>query len=451
MINAETNRDVTARLAGFASDLSADTIPPETSERTKLLLLDALASAMTGWTSPETAKVSSAVSAATGDGDSTVFGGGTASIGGATMLNGYLTTARSICDMHQPTLCHVTPVVVPPVLALAERDDADGATLLSALCAGFETNVRIGVGLDYAEFRSRGWHTPGVAGPVAGALGAARVVGLGATRAERAMGVAFSQAGGTFASFGTPTIKFHQARAAWASVISVLFEEQGFEGPMSVLTAQDGGMYWTFTNGGRPELAIDGLGRDWKLLEIAVRLWPAAVALQSILTIVDEDQMPDPSDIESVTVSLPPANYEMNADIGWETTFEATLSARYVTAVALMNSRYWLDQLELGSLRDRRVDAFARDKVHVVRDDSLPEGGASVEVVTSSGSRFSALREYPKGSPRYPATWGDVADKLRRAVSGRISRKHGEQIIDAVGDLERLESSRDLIRLLRRS
>lgn len=366
------------------------------------------------------------------------------------MLNGYLTTARSICDMHQPTLCHVTPVVVPPVLALAEREDVDGATLLGALCAALETNVRVALGLDYSEFRSRGWHTPGVAGPVAGALGGARVLGFDSARSERAVGIAYSQAGGTFASFGTPTIKFHQARAAWAAVVSVLLEEEGFEGPSAVLTAQDGGMYGTFSNGGLPELAVERLGDDWKLMEVTVRLWPAAAALQSILTVVDEEQLPPPEDIDSVVVSLPPANYEMNARMGWESTFEATLSARYVTAVALTSSRFWLDQLEFASLRDQAIDDFARRRVRVVSDPQLPEGGAGVVVTTTSGSEHAAVREHPKGSPGHPATWSDVAGKLHKALSGRLSRKRGERIIETVATLESLRSTSELTELLRR-
>ena len=42
--------------------------------------------------------------------------------GCATLLNGYLITAVTVCDVHRATLCHTTPEVVPPALAIAERD-----------------------------------------------------------------------------------------------------------------------------------------------------------------------------------------------------------------------------------------------------------------------------------------------------------------------------------------
>ena len=43
---------------------------------------------------------------------------------GATMLNGFLITAVTMCDTHRSTLTHVTPEVMPPALAIAERDGA---------------------------------------------------------------------------------------------------------------------------------------------------------------------------------------------------------------------------------------------------------------------------------------------------------------------------------------
>ena len=41
--------------------------------------------------------------------ESTVIGGDRLSLAGATMLNGYLITAVTMCDIHRSTLTHVTP------------------------------------------------------------------------------------------------------------------------------------------------------------------------------------------------------------------------------------------------------------------------------------------------------------------------------------------------------
>src|SRR3712207_7543071 len=48
---------------------------------------------------------------------STVLAGHPSSLAGAALINGYQVTAVTVCDIHRPTLCHVTPEVLPPALA----------------------------------------------------------------------------------------------------------------------------------------------------------------------------------------------------------------------------------------------------------------------------------------------------------------------------------------------
>ena len=102
-----------------------------------------------------------------------MIGGEHLSLAGATLLNGYLVTAVTMCDVHRATMTHITPEIVPPALAIAERDGCSGRDLLVAIAAGCEVTTRIGIGLDYPVFRARGWHGPGILGP----FGAAAAVG----------------------------------------------------------------------------------------------------------------------------------------------------------------------------------------------------------------------------------------------------------------------------------
>ena len=146
--------------------------------------------------------------------ESSVIGGGHLSLAGATLLNGYLITATTMCDVHRPIMTHITPEIVPPALAIAERDGLSGRDLLVAVAAGCEVTTRIGIGLDYPVFRARGWHGPGILGPFGAAAAVGSLIGFDAETMARAFGLAGSQAGGTFAAWGTPTVKFHQCRGA---------------------------------------------------------------------------------------------------------------------------------------------------------------------------------------------------------------------------------------------
>jgi 2-methylcitrate dehydratase PrpD len=339
-------------------------------------------------------------------------------------------------------------VVVPPILAVAADREVDGEALLVALAAGMEAIVRIGLGLDFPEFRSRGWHTPGVAGPLGAALGVARLMKLDNEWSARAMGIAAEHASGTFAVFGTPSIKFNQARAAMAGLLSAEMARRRFGAPDDILTAADGGLLATFAGGGKPDLITNGLGSRWELTEITTRLWPAAAALQSVIAMLLDPNSPPVEHIESVTVGLSSANFEMHAGIGWETPFHAQLSTRYVTSVAIHDRRCWLDQFRPERLTDSEVVDFASRRVKVIEDPALGDGGATLRFDTRDGEIRSYRREVPKGHPLEPATWEETAAKLASAVSGRRTRGSADEIVEMVASLENLSNSRRLAELL---
>ncbi|TAM69122.1 MAG: MmgE/PrpD family protein, partial [Chloroflexota bacterium] len=112
----------TDALAAFVAGLTYDGIPAAVRERVKDLLLDAIASGLAGTSSDEVPQIERLAEAlAGGVGASTVIAGQPRSAAGAALVNGYLITAATVCDVHRPTLCHVTPEVVPPALAVAEH------------------------------------------------------------------------------------------------------------------------------------------------------------------------------------------------------------------------------------------------------------------------------------------------------------------------------------------
>ena len=114
----------------------------------------------------ETQQIAALASGLAQSNESSVIGGDRLSLAGATILNGYLVTAVTMCDVHRSTLTHVTPEVIPPALAIAERDGLSGRDLMVAIAAGCEVTTRVGIGLDYPAFRAKGWHGPGVLGAV---------------------------------------------------------------------------------------------------------------------------------------------------------------------------------------------------------------------------------------------------------------------------------------------
>src|ERR1700691_3077515 len=279
-----TAAEATQTLAKFAATLRYEDIPQPARDHCKNLLLDALACAVAGRLGEETGQVAVFAAALAQGREASVIGGEPMSLAGATLLNAYLVTATTMCDVYRPTLTHITPEVVPPALAIAERDGLSGRALLTALAAGCEVTTRIGLGLDYPKFRARGWHGPGVIGPFGAAAAVGSLLKFDADAMARAFGLAGSQAAGTFAAWGTPTVKFHQCRGALSGLMAALLAQQKFVATREFLTAKDGGLYNAYVNGGQPALAIADLGKRFELEQIALRLWPSATLIQGMNT-----------------------------------------------------------------------------------------------------------------------------------------------------------------------
>jgi len=251
----------TAELARFIANLEYDQLPAAVRERVKDIILDTLASAIAGRHGDESRQIRALAAALGASREASVIGGEPLSLAGATLQNGYLITAVTVCDVHRPTLCHTTPQVVPPALAIAERNGASGRALILAVAAGLETTVRVGLGTKYPAFRAKGWHSPGVIGPFGGAAAAGKLLGLDAERQRNAFGLAGSQSAGTFAHWGTPTIKFHQSRGALSGLMAGLLAEQGFLASTEILTHKDGGLFNACSDGGQPNAVVADLGK----------------------------------------------------------------------------------------------------------------------------------------------------------------------------------------------
>jgi len=442
----------TSELARFVAGLSYEAIPERTRERIKDILLDALASAIAGRQGDESKQIRALAAALGASHEATVIGGEPLSIAGATLLNGYLITAVTVCDVHRPTLCHTTPEVVPPALALAERDGASGRALIAAVAAGLESMVRVGLGTRYPAFRAKGWHSPGVIGPFGGAAAAGKLLGLDAERQRNAFGLAGSQSAGTFAQWGTPTIKFHQSRGALSGLLAALLAKQGFPSSTEILTHEDGGLFNTYSDGGDPEAVTDGLGERWELEAIGLRLWPAASSLQTLITSLftlmkSHDLRAER--IAAVRVGLSKTVYDMHGTLAWDGKFKALLSTPYVTAVVLHDRRCWLDQFEARRYRDPALGAFAREKVKVEIDPRVEGTGAAVEISTTDGKVHADRRAAAKGDPSDPLTRAEIEDKLRTAAAGFLADATVTRVIELVGNLEALADARELTRALR--
>jgi 2-methylcitrate dehydratase PrpD len=445
--------NTTLQLAKFAADLTYDSLPQSVRDYCKDVLLDTLACAFAGHEGEETAQVLAFARQVAASSESTVVGGENLSLAGATLLNGYLITAVTMCDIHRSTLTHVTPEVVPPALLVAERDNLSGRDLLVSLAAGFEVTTRVGIGSNYPAVRKRGFHGPGVFGPFGAAAAVGSLRRFNDDTMARAFGLAGSQSAGTFAAWGTPTVKFHQCRGALSGLMAALLAEQDFLATREFLTTPDGGLFNTYSDGGNPSLVTNDLGKRWELEQIALRLWPSASSTQGMNTALFdalEEKSFTLKDIKSARIRLSPTVFNLHGKLSkYKAKFDALISAHYVAAVILQDHTLTLAQFEPGRYDDPALRDAAANLLDIQADESLSGVESTVSFELKDGSKIDKRCDFPRGSAENPLSRAQIESKLRTYAKDRVSAGAIDQIIAMVNGLETLGSVRDLTKLLK--
>jgi 2-methylcitrate dehydratase PrpD len=418
---AKRGMTLEGELIEFARGLRWNELPLDVRGAVARLTGDALANAVSGRTAADVPALETASRALYGQGASSVIAGGLTSLVGAVGLNAFQTTANTMCDVYRPGLCHVTPEVVPAALGIVERHDTDGEGFLTAVAAGMEVTTRICQAMNYPAFRARGWHSPGISGAMGASVTAGLLSGFDHDTLAGCLGLAGSQAGGTFAAMGTMAVKFHQLRGAQSAVIAAMHAGEGLVGSPRVLTADDGGLLRAFSDHPEPSKLTEGLGTDWSLLDIAMRAYPAASTLQSLISVLLSPRAAaiDLASISSVSIELPPEAYRLGGEAGWESELRSMQSARYVAAGVLVTRGCWTDLFSDVRRHDPVIDGFARQKVSVLRHDGLPESAVRVTVATASDEHVFEC-DIPPGDPGNPMTFELLLEKARRCVAGSV-------------------------------
>lgn len=453
MASEKTANHTTEVLAQFAATVKYNDIPERVRECSKNLFLDALACALAGYQGEETHQVSALASGLAQSKESSIIGGDHLSLVGATLLNSYLVTAVTMCDVHRPSMTHIMPAVMSPALAIAERDSLSGRDLLVALAVGCETTTRIGIGLDNRAFRRRGFHGPGVIGPFGAAAAVGRLLGFDPGIMATAFGLAGSQAAGTFAALRTPTVKFHQCRGALSGLLAAMLAQQGFVATRQFLTAPDGGLFNSYSNGGCPAAVTEGLGDRWELEQISLRLWPSSGIIYGVIVAMfdlAEGHGMGLDQIRKLRIFMGRESFERYNGLSKPNgKYQALMSPYYIAAVILRDRELSLAQFEPARYNDPELVRFASEQVELKPDDTLVGVRARVEAETVDGATLTVEGNNPKGSPENPLSRAEIEGKFRTYAKMRLPGSRVEEAIGLVSRLEDLRSTRILMDILR--
>jgi 2-methylcitrate dehydratase PrpD len=243
-------------------------------------------------------------------------------------------------------------------------------------------------------------------------------------------------------------VKFHQCRGALSGLLAALLAQQQFVATREFLTAKDGGLYNTYAEGGKAELAVADLGRRWELEQIALRLWPSATLIQGMATALFDILQRQPIDfakVRKVRIALSEGAFKMHGGFGtYKAKFEALLSAHYAAAAILHDKALSLAQFEPNRYDDVTLRRFAAERVDVRADASVNGSQADVKVETDDAT-FSARCEHPLGSYENPLSRAQIEEKFATYAKGVLPDGAIAEVIGAINGLEHVASVRTLM------
>ena len=447
------------RLAEFATSLSYEQIPDDVVEAAKLHLLDTVGCGLAAHALGVATEGRAAMAELGGEPQASVIGlDGALPAPNAAFANAMLCHGLDFDDTHSDSVSHVSVVVCPASLAVAEAIGASGRDLLTAIVAGNEIVTRVGMAAS-GLFHKRGFHPTAICGIFGAAAAASRLFGSDAPTAASALGIAGSFAGGLFAYLddATATKPLHPAWAAHGAVLAARLAGLGAEGPPGVIEGRFG-LYHAFVGAAKGELPIDeeidSLGERWETPRIAYKPYPACHFIHGSLgaTASILDGL-DPAEIEDVVVVVPEAGVSLvlepaAAKVAPRTVYEAKFSLQYSTAAMLVFGSAGLSAYSDETIADPRVLELARKVRYETKEyETYPAAfPGGVRIRLKDGRTLEADLPHQRGGPENPLSRQEVLAKFRENAGRALPEEALEALEHTILALDDQHDVRGLLR-----
>ncbi|MBY6678864.1 MmgE/PrpD family protein [Rhodococcus sp. BP-332] len=445
---------ITEHLAAQWADTTYDDLPRDVVDAVKDHILDTLAVALVGASTPEvTAVIDASVSFSSSPTGSVVWGTGHRfTPAHAALVNGTSAHARDFDDGGGAG--HAGSTVLPAALAVGEHAGSTGRQVITAVVAGYDVGYRALQSLGgFAAHTDRGWHTSGTMGSLGAAAAAASLLGADRGAYADALGIAGSFTGGVWAFIddGALTKRIHPGKAGETGVDAAVLAVGGITGPRRIFEAEWGGLHSVLADGiGHPERALRDLGVDYNVATSYLKPYACCrgshSAVDAVRRLIAERGL-GPENVRSVTITAGTTAVNMLSVSPIENVFDAQFSLPYAVALALCGRDLGLADYDPPRHGEARI-ADLLTAISMEVDDSIEiEDGPRLSFVLTDGETITVDAGNPtdaRGSAVRPLSHDEVVAKatsVLRPLGGDIASR----LVSAV---ENLDDAPDLTELL---
>ncbi|HEY9055616.1 MAG TPA: MmgE/PrpD family protein [Aurantimonas sp.] len=415
-----TDATISERLANWGAGLSLADVSPTMIATTEAILVDVVGLCLAARRSDYIGAVLTSAE----QGDHVAIGhAGRYTAADAALINGTAAHGEDFDDTFEGGPVHSGAVIVPAILAVAEREALSGDQVLLGMAAGIELLCRLGLAAPKAIHRA-GFHPTAVLG----SLAAAFAVGV-ATRTDEAglrnaLGIAGSTASGIieYLGDGSWTKRMHAGWAAQSGMRAASLGRAGFVGPRAVIEGEHG-FFKAFAPSIDPlyDKMMDQIGERWVAERITFKPYPCGTMVQPYIDCaikLREQGVP----VERIAKihCLTSDGYVHRL---WEpldlkrrppTDYAAKFSLPFGVALGLQRGRAGLEDFSEQAIRDESLLRLSRLVTYEIDpEDPYPARFTGhVRVETEDGAVFEARQDHIRGGAEAPLSRDEIEAKF---------------------------------------
>ena len=458
---AKVHRGITQDLAQFIAQLKPSDIPQSTQTVLTKALIDALGCGLYGLTTPWGLMMREFVLEQGGSPEAGVWGTREKVSARNAVLFGATAVHSFDFDDHSRAKIHPGAIVIPTALALAEKYQVSGQTIMTAIAAGYETMNRVSLAANPSRARMRGWHLTGTCGTFAAAAVASVMMGLDAATTVSALGLAGTQSAGlwAFTADGAMSKRMHPGKAAQNGLDAAALAAKGFLGPTYILEAEDGGFLFVMSDDPRPEMITKGLGSIWYSDATCFKPYSCCgsnhACVDAVMDLMRDEKIAIGGIVRIVAGIPKVVNTQTGFDYLADSVLNAQMSLRYNIAVAMVDGKAYLEQFT----PERIIDPVLLDLAKRVEiaidpefDAKYPEiYGGRITLHLKNGKTYTKGVDYSRGMPENPMNLIEVKGKFMSLASEVVGVSQAQAIAHEAEHLFSAPSADALNDLLQQS
>lgn len=442
------------QISEFVATARSCRLPPEVATKAKHHTLDTLAAMVSGSKLRPGRLAIRYARSQRGKRESTVVGS-TLMVPAATaaLANGILAHADETDDTHWRSRTHPGCVIIPAALAMAEKENSDGRSLINAVVVGYEMNCRLTQALGVSQLGSHSTYSIG--GTFGAATAAGVLAGLNAQQICWVLSYAAQQASGVL-SWVRDSEHIEKAfdfggMPARNGVTAAVLVQSGFTGIADVLEGEKNFLHAYSLS---PNLAklVDGLGSHYEIMGTSIKRFPVGAPIQAAadaLLLIKERHDIRPENVRRVAVRLPTDGAAIVND-----RHMPDINLQYIMAVMLSDGTLTFEAAHsYKRMKDKKVREM-KAKVELFPDEALMQASVPrqgiVEITMEGGENFREHVVSVRGTPDNPMTTEEVEKKALELMTPVLGEQRSQEVISKIRNLESLPNVHDLAALLKK-